>query len=103
MEAERTPGTGPGLEPQTGTDRSLIVGAVLVLVGFSPVSFWARLLGYGYFGPLAWPAIFAMVGVLFGVIALLRSLDLEDQKLRNASLVVLILGLARLFIVPMLS
>ncbi|MGB1587083.1 MAG: hypothetical protein ACPHID_08590 [Thermoplasmatota archaeon] len=103
METERTPGTGPGLEPQEGIDKSLLAGAALVLIGFTPVDFWAGIIGYGYFGPLAWPAIFAMVGVLFGVIALLRSLDLEDRTLRNASILVLVLGLLRLFIAPMLS
>lgn len=103
METERTPGTGPGLEAEPGWDKPLLAGVFFVLLGYSPVAFWARIMGYGYFGPLAWPAILAMVGVLFGVIALLRSLDLEDQKLRNAAIVVLLLGLVRLFIAPMLS
>lgn len=103
MDETRTPGTGPGLEAEPGWDKPLLAGVVFVLLGYSPISFWARIMGYGYFGPLAWPAILAMIGVLFGVIALLRSLDLEDKKLRNAALVVLVLGLGRLFIAPMLA
>lgn len=97
---DENPGGGPGLEKQPGLDRSLVAAYVFVAIGFTPVSWYTRLLGYGYFGPIAWPAILAMVGVLFGVIALLRSLDLEDATLRNAAIVALILGLLRLFIFP---
>lgn len=84
-------------------DPTLLTSAAFILLGFTPVSWWAALVGYGYFGPIAWPAILAMVGVLFAVIALLRSVDLHDQRLRTMALVLLGLGLVRLFLAPLLA
>jgi hypothetical protein len=90
----------PGIEPTAGLDRPLVAAIIFVALGFMPNSWVEAALTYAYFGPVAWTAILCMVGVLFAVIALLRSLDLEDQKLRNAAIVLLLIGLARLFILP---
>lgn len=84
-------------------DKTLITAFVFVVLGFTPVAWVERLIGFGYFGPIAWSAILSMVGVLFGLIALLRSIDLKDPTLRNAALVALVLGLGRLFIAPMFA
>lgn len=92
--------SGPGLVAKDGVDPTVVVGWVLVLLGFTPTSLWERILGFGYFGPIEVSAIITMVGVLFAFIAVLRSIDLGDMRLRLFGGIALGLGLVRLFLMP---
>lgn len=91
---------GPGLRRTGRTDPTLVTAWVFAVLGYTPISWVERAFGIAYFGPLAWPAIVAMVGVLFGVIALLRSLDLDDRRLRAWAAGALALGLVRVLLFP---
>lgn len=93
---------GHGLESRRW-DPTVVTAWAFTLLGFIPTGTWAGAFGYGYFGPIAWPAILAMVGVLFAVIALLRSIDLEDLRLRKLALAALVIGMLRLFLAPLLA
>ncbi len=79
----------------------LWVAIAFVVLGFTPVAWAARVMGYGYFGPIAWPAILAMVGVLFAVIAFLRAVDTGIKPARNQAVAVAAVGLVRLFVLPL--
>ncbi len=92
---------GPGLRPTPGIDKTLVTAWVCIVVGYTPWTLWRSLLGFGYFGPIQVPAIIAMVGVLFAVIAVLRAVDLHDKRLRTMGLVAGTLGLVRLFLLPL--
>lgn len=92
--------SGPGLEATPGVDKTLVTAWICVLIGFTPWTVWRQVLGFGYFGPIQVPAIIAMVGVLFAVIAVLRALDLQDVRLRNLGLLAGVLGMVRLFLLP---
>lgn len=101
---EGDPGTaGPGLHARPGLDWTVPAAVVFVLLGWIPVAFLDWLPGRGYFGPLEIPAILAMVGVLFAVIGVLRAVDLHDGRLRATSIAVGLVGLLRLFLVPLLA
>ncbi len=108
VEPPKEPGTepydqpsGPGLEAKDGVDPTLVTAWIFVLIGFTPTGIWLRVLGFDRFGPLEVSAILAMVGVLFGFIALLRAIDLADVRLRAMAIGALVLGLGRLFLLPL--
>lgn len=101
LEESSPPGQpGPGLRPNKGVDPTLVTAAVFIVVGYTPVAWWEAALRTGHFGPLQIPAIVAMVGILFAFIALLRSIDLQDRRLRMWAGIALALGLVRLFLFP---
>lgn len=91
---------GPGVRPSTGIDPTLVTAWLFALLGYTPYTWWERILGFGFFGPIQVPAILAMVGVLFGFIAVLRALDLRDSRLRLLGGTATALGLVRLFLLP---
>lgn len=91
-----------GIEASKGVDPTVVTAWVFALLGYTPIVWYERLIGYGHFGPLAWPAILAMVGVLFAVIAILRSIDLKDATLRNWAIGAFAVAMLRLFVGPML-
>ncbi len=83
-------------------DKIPYVGLGLALVGYLPAALFAQVLGFSHFGPLAVPAIIAMVGVLFATIGLFRALDWKDQRALNWSIAAGVVGLLRLFLIPLL-
>lgn len=91
---------GPGVRPSRGVDPTLVTAWLFALLGYTPYTWWAALLGRGFFGPIEIPAILAMVGVLFGFISVLRGMDLEDRPLRKWGVAATALALVRLFLVP---
>ena len=91
----------PRLEAAQGIDWPLKVSAVFVLLGWLPASGYAALLGVGFFGPLALPAIAAMIGMLFAAIGLLRAVDTGDKRTRAWSIALGALAFVRLFVQPM--
>jgi len=92
---------GPGIRPRAWIDPTVWLSAAFVLLGWLPPAWYAAVLGVGYFGPLAIPAILAIVGVLAAAIGVLRSLDLRDEGLRRTCLVLGAIGLVRLFVAPL--
>lgn len=80
----------------------LVTSIVFVVLGFTPDAFFDATVGYSHFGPLAWSAILAMVGVLFAVIAFLRAVDLDDRRLRAWATAAFVVGMFRVFIVPLI-
>lgn len=94
---------GPGLRTRGGLDPTVPIAAFFVLVGWIPPSWMAAVIGFGYFGPLALPAVLAMVGVLAAVIGVMRSLDLQDLRLRRTCLAIGGVGMLRLFLMPLLA
>lgn len=98
-EQEQRP-SGPGIVAKEGLDPTVITAWVFVMLGFTPSILWRTVLGFDYFGPIEVSAILTMVGVLFGFIAVLRSIDLRDLRLRWAGGVALALGMIRLFLAP---
>ncbi len=92
---------GPGLEPSPGYDWTVWPAGILALIGWTPIAWWEAALGTAYFGPLAFPAICAMVGVLFVVIGLLRGLDTKDVRSRPWLIGAGAIGMARLFVLPL--
>lgn len=93
--------SGPGIVAKEGIDPTVVTAWIFILLGFTPNVLWRKLLGFDYFGPLEVSAILTMVGVLFAFIAVLRSVDLGDLRLRWAGGVALALGLIRLFLLPL--
>lgn len=94
------PQTGPGLMPSARPDPVMITAVVFALLGLLPT----RLFRTGvdlHLGPLEVPAIFAIVGVLFGVLGLLRGIELEDRFIQVVSSAAGVVGLVRLFIYPL--
>lgn len=90
----------PGIEAKQGTDPTLITAAIFIAVGYTPASWWARLVGVSHFGPLELPAVLAMVGVLFAFITGLRGLDLQDRTRMRWAVILGALGMVRLFLLP---
>jgi hypothetical protein len=93
-------GAGPGLTQRSGTDPALVAAALFVALGWTPTAVWMALLGVAYFGPLHYSAILAIVGVLAAAIAVLRSLDTGDLRLRRYALAIGGIGMGRLFVLP---
>lgn len=94
------PQGGPGLKPSPRPDPVMITAVVFALLGLLPT----RLFRTGvdlHLGPLEVPAIFAIVGVLFGVLGLLRGIELEDRFIQIVSSTAGVVGLIRLFIYPL--
>ena len=89
-----------GLPARAENDRVPFIALGFALVGYVPVTVFERLVGFGHFGPLAVPAILAMVGVLFAVIGVLRAVDWRDQRALRWSVAAGIIALGRLFVVP---
>jgi len=98
LESRAAGGAGPGLAPSHRIDPTLLTAGVFVLLGFTPDAFFDATVGYSHFGPLAWSAILAMVGVLFAVIAVLRSVDTGDAGMRAWAVGVGAVGLLRVFV-----
>lgn len=93
---------GKGLPSHPEHDKVPYIALGFALAGFLPPSLFERLIGFGYFGPLAVPAILAMVGVLFAVIGVLRAVDWKDQRALRWSVAAGVVALGRLFLVPFL-
>lgn len=89
-----------GLPTRAEHDKVPFIALGFALVGYLPASLFERLVGFGHFGPLAVPAILAMVGVLFAVIGVLRAVDWRDQGTLRWSLLAGVLALGRLFVLP---
>ena len=64
---------GPGLEAhREGKDAVSITAIVFAVLGLTPRAVFGSALGVEAFGPVSFPAIFAIVGVLFGLLAIIR-------------------------------
>ncbi len=93
----------PRLESSRGMDWPIKVAVPFVALGWVPVSWLYSWPNAGHFGPLALPAVAAMVGLLFAVIGLLRSVDTGDRRMRTWSIVVGLVAFARIFLQPLLG
>ena len=100
---EITPETGPGLEATGTWDRLAFVAAGFALLGLLPKSFFKSAFTAHALGPLAFSAILAIVGVLFGFLVLFRYGELQHRPSRDLAIAAIAIGLARLLIAPMLA
>lgn len=81
-------------------DRAAITSIIFALLGLFPRS----VIGGGHiFGPLDLTALFSIVGVLFGIIAILRGIEAGDALAKKIGTVSTLLGLFRLLIYPMIG
>ncbi len=95
---------GPGLqEHRTGRDPVSIVSIVFAVLGLTPRAVFGSALGVEAFGPIAFPAIFAIVGVMFGLLTLIRHGELQNLLALRLGIAGLSIGLIRLFLYPLLG
>lgn len=93
---------GPGLqEHREGRDPVSITSIVFAALGLTPRAVFGSALGVEAFGPVAFPAIFAIVGVLFGLLTLVRHGELQNPAALKLGIAGLLIGLLRLFIYPL--
>lgn len=91
---------GPGLERKyKRVEPVSTTSIVFALLGLVP-SQWIGIGGFHAFGPIAFTAIFAIVGVMFGFLAVFRHGELQDKRALAVGITGAALGLLRLFIYP---
>lgn len=91
---------GPGLTRGEGIDKAAFTAWFFSAIGLFPRS----AIGGGHiFGPLDLTALFSVVGVMFGIIAILRGIELNDGQAKFLGMSSTFLGLFRLLIYPMLG
>ncbi len=73
---------------------------VFALLGMIP-SQWIGIGGVHAFGPIAFTAIFAIVGVLFGLLSIIRHGELQKRIALQLGIAAVALGALRLFIYPL--
>lgn len=95
------PEGGPGLRRQAGPDPTAWTALIAGILGIVPKSVFASLPNEGHFGPLSFTALFAVVAILFAVIAGMRYVDLRQKRILWVGMTGGVLGLIRLFIYPL--
>lgn len=91
---------GPGLQRKyKRVDPVSTTSIVFAVLGLIP-SDWIGIGGVHAFGPIAFTAIFAIVGVLFGFLAVFRHGELKDLIALRVGIAGAALGVVRLFIYP---
>lgn len=92
---------GPGLaRASKSLDAVSTTSIIFAVIGLIP-SKWIGIGGFHAFGPLAFTAIFAIVGVLFGLLAIIRHGELQNKRAFQIGIAATALGLLRLFIYPL--
>lgn len=93
---------GPGLTPsQRRWEPVSTTSIVFAVLGLTPRAAFGSTLGVEALGPIAFPALFAIVGVLFGLLAIIRHGELQHPLALRVGIIGLSLGLLRLFIYPL--
>ncbi len=95
---------GPGLQANpTKRDPVSTVSIIFAILGLTPRAVFGSTLGVEALGPIAFPAIFAIVGVLFGLLTIIRHGELQNQTALKVGIAGLAIGLTRLFVYPLLG
>lgn len=93
---------GPGLQEQTeGKDGVSITAIVFAVLGLTPRAVFGSTLGVEAFGPVAFPVIFAIVGIMFGLLTIIRHGELQNPLALKLGVVALAIGLTRVFLYPL--
>lgn len=95
---------GPGIHPTGREDVTAYLALFFAVLGWVPERHVDAALDPVTGGPFVFPApipaVFAMLGVFAGVVAVLRGMERGDRWTRGAGLVAVAAGLVRLFLVP---
>lgn len=94
---------GPGLQKTGKADPTLVVSLLFAVLSLAPTSWYGAAVGAEAFGPIVFPAILAIVAVMFGFIAFFRGLELADRVRKGLGLAAAFVGLFRLLVYPMLG
>lgn len=93
---------GPGLERRYKRFEPVSTTSILFgLLGLIPSAAFLVTFGAEAFGPIEFPAILAIVGVLFGFLAVFRHGELQDVMALRVGIAGAALGLVRLFLYPL--
>lgn len=97
------PEGGPGLQASAGLDRTAITASAFALLCLTPTD-WVRSTFQAHaFGPIQFTVILAIVAVIFGFVAILRSTETHDMLARRLGAAAVAIGLVRILIFPMLG
>lgn len=94
---------GPGLEARTNRlDPVSTVAIVFAVPGLMPTG-WIRLGGFEGFGPIPFPVLLSIVGMLFGLLALIRHGELQNVLALRIGIAAVALGFVRIFLYPIIG
>ncbi len=92
---------GPGLQAnQKRVDPVSTVAIVFAVPGLMPTG-WIRLGNFEGFGPIPFPVLLSIVGMLFGLLTLIRHGELQNPLALRIGIAAVVLGFVRIFLYPL--
>ncbi len=102
-DAESLPEGGPGLHATGKPDPTGVVAIVAAVLSLVPTA-WVRSAFQAHaFGPIEFAVILAIVAVLFGFVAIMRSGETKDRTAKLLGIAAVAIGLVRILLYPILG